>query len=124
EREVVEADVEEEVEPLGDLLDDGRADRALPPLQLQVVEPRTEAAEVHPDEVGDALVALVRLRISDPVAQRLGLEPPAAARAAGADAHERLGPPPLPRRRGVVEGVLDVAVDAAEAVLVPHLAPL
>ena len=123
-RQVVQADVQQEVQPLADLLDDGRADGALAALQVEVLEPLAERAEIHLHEVGDGRVALVRPRIADTVAQRLGLEAPAVAHLARAEAHERFAPRPLRLRRRVVERVLDVPVDAAVAVLIGHLAAL
>ena len=108
EREVVEADVEQEPEPGVDLLDDALGDLPLAGGEVDVLEELGAVRDRQGADLGDAPPA-------DEDRERLGLEPRALALGARHLAHEALVALPAPLGVGLGVAALDERHDALEA---------
>ena len=118
EREVVEADVEQEAQPLVDLLDDALGDLPLALGQLEVVgEEGRRLVDRQGTDLGDVLAA-------DGDGQRRRLEPRTVAGQARDLAHEALEPLPARVALGLAVPTLDVGDDAFVLGVVRPLAPV
>ena len=107
EREVADADVVEEREPLADLLHDPRADQLLGRRELEAVE---EAQRRRDRELSE----LVDVALADRDREHLGLEPRALADRAGPERHVLLDPLALARAVGVAVAALERVDDPLE----------
>ncbi len=115
ERQVADADVVEEGQPLADLLDDPRADQLLDLGQLERFEELERPRNGH-------LRELVDVEVADGDGEHLGLEPRAVARGAGAEGHVLLDPLALLRRVGLPVAALEALDDPLEGEHVRALA--
>src|SRR5439155_368124 len=108
ERQVVEADVHQEAEPLADLLEHAPGDGRLPLGQREGVEERAGVLDGLPHDVRDRAAA-------DLDAERLRAQPRALARRAGTLGHEQLDVGPRLVRRGLAISALERLDDALES---------
>src|SRR5437879_2710895 len=108
ERQVVEADVQQQAEPLADLLEHAPGDGRLPLGQREGVEERARVLDGLPHDVRDRAAA-------DLDAERLRAQPRALARRAGTLGHEQLDVGPRLVRRGLAISALERLDDSLES---------
>ena len=120
EREVVETDVEEEAQPLLDLLEHALGDLPLAVGQLEVVEELGRLVDRERADLGD--VAAARALVAQRDRDRDRLEPGALAGRARHLAHEALVALPAGVGLGLAVAPLDVGADALEVGVVGALA--